>query len=90
MDWKIFIATFGTIFVAELGDKTQLTAIMMAAQSKSPWVVFLAAILALTAITLLSVLLAQVMTQYIPMEWIKKVAGAGFMLLGVLVLLDFL
>ncbi|MFW5806994.1 MAG: TMEM165/GDT1 family protein, partial [Spirochaetota bacterium] len=41
MDWKIFAATFSTIFLAELGDKTQLACILMAAKTEKPVTVFL-------------------------------------------------
>ena len=46
MDWRVFLTTFGVIFLAEMGDKTQLAAMTMAAQSKKPWAVFFAAALA--------------------------------------------
>jgi putative Ca2+/H+ antiporter (TMEM165/GDT1 family) len=56
MDWKVFLTTFGTIFLAELGDKTQLASIMMTSKTKLPWSVFIGASLALTLVTLAGVL----------------------------------
>jgi putative Ca2+/H+ antiporter (TMEM165/GDT1 family) len=88
MDWKLLLATFGTIFVAELGDKTQLACIMMAAQTRNPWTVFIGASVALVCVSLLGVLLAQVLTQCLSPYWIKKIAAAGFVLLGVLIFMD--
>ena len=41
MDWRVLLTTFGIIFLAEMGDKTQLAAMTMAAQTKKPWAVFL-------------------------------------------------
>ena len=90
MDWRILGATFGTIFIAELGDKTQLACIMMAAQSKSPWTVFLGSALALVLVSLIGVLAAQALTQVLPLDLIKKGAGLGFVILGLLVFLDVL
>ncbi len=90
MDWRTLGATFGTIFLAELGDKTQVASMMMAAQSKSPWTVFLGAALALILVTLIGILVAQALTQVLPLELIKKGAGLGFMILGLLVFLDVL
>jgi putative Ca2+/H+ antiporter (TMEM165/GDT1 family) len=55
--WAIFSSTFLTIFFAETGDKTQLATLLMSAESKSPWVVFLGAAIALIATNLISVLL---------------------------------
>ncbi|MFP4214031.1 MAG: TMEM165/GDT1 family protein [Desulfohalobiaceae bacterium] len=88
MDWKLLGLTFSTIFLAELGDKTQLACIMMAAQSCKPWQVFLGASLALVLVTLLGVLLAQLITQQISAYWIKKVSGLAFVCLGLLILLN--
>ena len=43
MDWRVFLTTFGTIFLAEMGDKTQLAAMTMAAETKKPLTVFVSA-----------------------------------------------
>jgi Ca2+/H+ antiporter, TMEM165/GDT1 family len=88
MDWKLFASTFGVILLAELGDKTQLASIMLAAESRKIWTVFLGASLALITVTLLGVLFAQIITQLVPANLIKKIASAGFILLGVLIFLD--
>ncbi len=49
MDWRVLLTTFGVIFLAEMGDKTQIAAMTMAAEKKRPWEVFIAASLALSA-----------------------------------------
>ena len=53
MDWKTILSTFGLIFLAELGDKTQLACIGMACRTRSPLAVFLGAVGALAAVTLI-------------------------------------
>lgn len=88
MDWKLVVVTFGTIFLAELGDKTQLACIFMAAKTEQPWSVFAGASLALVTVSLLGVLLAQALCQYIPGDLIKKGAALAFVLLGVLIFMD--
>lgn len=55
--WGVFSSTFLTIFVAEMGDKTQLSTLLLSAHSASPWLVFLGASLALIATSLVGVLL---------------------------------
>ncbi|ACK65159.1 protein of unknown function UPF0016 [Rippkaea orientalis PCC 8801] len=55
--WTVFSSTFLTIFLAEMGDKTQLATLLMSAQSQSPWVVFAGAAMALIATSLLGVLI---------------------------------
>jgi putative Ca2+/H+ antiporter (TMEM165/GDT1 family) len=54
--WTIFSSTFLTIFLAEMGDKTQLATLLMSAESQSPWIVFAGAALALIATSLIGVL----------------------------------
>jgi putative Ca2+/H+ antiporter (TMEM165/GDT1 family) len=87
MDWRIFLTTFGVIFLAEMGDKTQLAAMTMAAQSKKPWAVFIGSALALTAVSAIGVVLGSVIGDYVPLVWIKRVAALSFILIGVLILL---
>ncbi|ACB52141.1 hypothetical protein cce_2793 [Crocosphaera subtropica ATCC 51142] len=55
--WTVFSSTFLTIFLAEMGDKTQLATLLMSAESQSPWVVFAGAAMALIATSLLGVLI---------------------------------
>jgi putative Ca2+/H+ antiporter (TMEM165/GDT1 family) len=53
--WPVFTSTFVTIFLAEMGDKTQVATLLMTAQSQHPWLVFAGAALALIATSLLGV-----------------------------------
>ena len=55
--WTVFSSTFITIFLAEMGDKTQLVTLLMSAESQSPWIVFLGAAIALITTSLLGVLI---------------------------------
>ena len=87
MDWRVTLTTFGIIFLAELGDKTQIAAMTMAAQKKRPWEVFIGASLALAAVSAIGVLVGTALGQYLPIEWIKRVAGAAFIVIGFLVLI---
>jgi Ca2+/H+ antiporter, TMEM165/GDT1 family len=87
MDWRVMLTTFGVIFLAEMGDKTQLAAMTMAAEKKRPWEIFIAASLALTAVSAIGVIVGSALGHYLPLEWIKRVAGAAFIVIGVLVLM---
>ncbi len=88
MDWRVFLTTFGVIFLAEMGDKTQLAAMTMAAQSKRPWTVFIGSALALTAVSAIGVVVGSVVGNYIPLIWIKRAAAVAFIVIGVLILMD--
>lgn len=83
MDWKIFLTTFGTIFLAELGDKTQLATIMMTSKTKLPFSVFTGASLALCLVTLAGVLFGEGLITVIPQNILKKVAALAFIAIGV-------
>jgi len=87
MDLRVFLTTFGVIFLAEMGDKTQLAAMTMAADSKKPWAVFFGASLALAAVSLLGVLVGSLLGDYVPVIWVKRVAATAFIVIGVLMLL---
>ncbi|MGE3466805.1 MAG: TMEM165/GDT1 family protein [Pyrinomonadaceae bacterium] len=86
MDWKIFGTAFITLFLAELGDKTQLAVISMTASTESKIAVFLGASLALMTVTLLGVLFGGVLTQYVPTEWLQRIVAVAFIAIGVLML----
>ena len=87
MDWRVMLTTFGVIFLAEMGDKTQLAAMTMAAQTKRPWEVFIAASLALVAVSAIGVVVGGVVSQYVPLEWIRRVAAVLFIVIGALMLI---
>jgi putative Ca2+/H+ antiporter (TMEM165/GDT1 family) len=88
MDWRVFLTTFGVIFLAEMGDKTQLAAMTMAAQTKRPWTVFIGSALALTAVSAIGVVVGSVVGNYIPLIWVKRTAAVAFIVIGVLILMD--
>lgn len=87
MDWKIFGTAFLTLFLAELGDKTQLAVITMTSSTESKLSVFLGASLALVAVTLIGVVFGGVLSQYIPTEWLQKIVAVAFIVIGGLMLL---
>ena len=88
MDWRVMLTTFGVIFLAEMGDKTQLAAMTMSAQTKKPWAVFIGSAVALTAVSAIGVVVGGVVGNYVPLEWIKRAAAVAFIIIGVLILLN--
>ncbi|MCR4405737.1 MAG: TMEM165/GDT1 family protein [Anaerolineae bacterium] len=84
MDWKVLLSTFALLFVAELGDKTQLAVISMTCKHGKPWPVFIGATLALALVTLLGVMGGRAVSYVIPASVLTKVAAAAFVVLGVL------
>jgi putative Ca2+/H+ antiporter (TMEM165/GDT1 family) len=86
MTWKLFASTFMAIFLAELGDKTQLAAFALASGTSSRLTVFLAASLALIATTALAVMAGGLIGRYIPAIWLQRAAGVTFIVLGVVFL----
>ena len=86
MDWKIFLTVFGTIFLAELGDKTQLATLLYAAESKRTLMVFLGAASALVLSSFIAVLFGEGLTKAVPPRYLQIVAGSGFVIVGTWVL----
>ncbi|MCV6623270.1 TMEM165/GDT1 family protein [uncultured Pseudoteredinibacter sp.] len=83
MDIKVLATVFVTIFLAELGDKTQLATLLFAADKEvSKWTVFIGASLALVACAGIGVLLGQYASQYLNEKYLNLVAGAGFVIIG--------
>lgn len=86
MDWKILGTAFVTLFLAELGDKTQLAVITLTAKTDSRVAVFVGASLALVLVSLLGVLVGGVLTQLAPAEWLHRIGAVAFIVIGVLML----
>lgn len=87
MDWRVVLTTFGVIFLAEMGDKTQLAAMTLSAQTKRPWAVLIGASLALACVSAIGVVVGGLLSQYLPLEWIKRAAAIAFIVIGALILL---
>lgn len=84
MDPKLILTVFGTIFLAEIGDKTQLATVLFAArEGVSLTAVFIAASLALIAATAIGVLAGSVVSTYIDPKYLSYVAGVGFIAIGI-------
>ena len=90
MDWKLMLTTLGLLFVAELGDKTQLAVICMTAQTRQPFTVFVGAALALVIVTLLGAVFGEALATIIPTLILRKVAAGLFVVIGVLMIFDVL
>jgi len=88
MNLKLFLSTFMLIFIAELGDKTQLAAMARTADSGAKWTVFTAASTALVASTLVAVVFGHLLTKIIPEEVIKIIAASLFIIIGGYMLFD--
>jgi Ca2+/H+ antiporter, TMEM165/GDT1 family len=86
MNWKVFFTAFITLFLAELGDKTQLAVITMSANTDSRWSVFIGASLALILVTLIGILIGDLASRYIPIQWLHRIVAIAFILIGVLML----
>ena len=86
MDWKVFVSTFTAIFIAELGDKTQLAALSLSAESRARMAVFFGSAVALIATSAIAVLAGDLVSRAIPPVWIRRIAGAVFVVLGVLMI----
>lgn len=86
MDLRLFASTFALIFLAELGDKTQLATLTLAASGQSRWLVFLGAASALVLTSAIAVLAGEGIARVVPEVWLHRVAGVGFLALGVLYL----
>ena len=83
MDWKIFATVFGTVFLAELGDKTQLATLLFASRSATAlWTVFFAASAALVLTSALGVVGGAVLSNYVSPKYLSYAAGIGFILIG--------
>ena len=84
MDLKLVVTVFTTVFLAELGDKTQLSTMLFASSADhSKWAVFIGAALALVLSTGLGVFAGQLVGARINPQWLARIAGLGFIAVGV-------
>jgi len=84
---KAFLAAFVTVFLAEIGDKTQLATMLLAAKSSSRALVFAGAALALVLTSALGVLAGTLIGEHIPVKIIRYASGSLFILIGIAILL---
>jgi putative Ca2+/H+ antiporter (TMEM165/GDT1 family) len=86
MNWTLFFTTFVTIFLAELGDKTQFAAIAASSEADSTKEVLLAVVLALSIAGVIGVLLGKVLAHFINPEIMRYVSGSLFIVVGLWVI----
>jgi putative Ca2+/H+ antiporter (TMEM165/GDT1 family) len=89
MEYKVLVTVFAAVFIAELGDKTQLATLLFAADKEvSKLTVFFGASLALIVATAIGVLAGGAISQYISEKSLNYLAGAGFILIGMWTLIS--
>lgn len=87
MDWRVFLTVFGAVFVAELGDKTQLATMLFATdKAVSKYTVFFAASAALVVASALGVLAGYLLSEHINEKHLRYIAGVAFIGIGVFTL----
>lgn len=85
---KIFITAFITIFLAELGDKTQIATLLFATnKNHSKLIIFLGAALALITASAVSVFLGNILSDFLDERTLKIIGGIGFLIVGIWTLL---
>ena len=87
MDWKLLATTFGIVFLAELGDKTQLAALALAGRTGRPTTVFLGASAALVVVTLLGVAGGALLRKVVPEKVMSVVSAILFLAVGAFLLI---
>ncbi len=87
MELKLFIMTFVSVFLADLGDKTQLAIVGFAASGKSPWIVFLGSACALILTSLLGVIVGASLQKILPVRTVHIISGIIFIGIGILLII---
>lgn len=79
----MFLTVFGTVFLAELGDKTQLATVLFASRTTvSLWIIFIAAAAALVLTSAIGVAAGALISQYLNPKYLSYAAGIGFIAIG--------
>lgn len=83
MDWKVFATVFAAVFIAEVGDKTQLATMLFAAdKAVNKYTVFMASSAALVLASAIGVLAGSLLANFISQKVLLHIAGTGFILIG--------
>jgi putative Ca2+/H+ antiporter (TMEM165/GDT1 family) len=82
MDWKLVATTFAAVFIAELGDKTQLATLSFATAGTSRWSVFIGAALALISTTAIAVVAGEALSRFVSPRLLQRGAGVLFLVIG--------
>ncbi|SKA97469.1 Uncharacterized protein family UPF0016 [Caloramator quimbayensis] len=85
---KIILTTFFLVFIAELGDKTQITTMLLSADTSSKFAVFIGSALALICSSFIGVMLGSIINKYIPPNIIQLASAVAFIIIGVLLLFN--
>lgn len=84
MSWRVFFSVFTTVFLAEIGDKTQLATMLFAAdRDVNKWIVFAGAALALVLAAGIGVLVGAQVERFVKPSTLKIIAGIGFIAIGI-------
>ncbi len=86
MDWKLLATIFAAVFIAELGDKTQLATLSFAASASSRWPVFLGSVAALICTSAIAVFAGEAITKVISPRMLQRAAGILFLAIGAWIL----
>lgn len=84
MDWRLLLMTFGSVFLAELGDKTQLATLCFATGKNTFVPVFVGSSLALVTSSLLACIIGSALSRVLPVRWVQMGAGLLFIVIGAL------
>ncbi len=87
MDWKLLLTVFGTVFLAEIGDKTQLATMLYAAGDGRKLTVFIGSATALVVASAIGVLAGAALSRFVQGRTLSVLAGIGFIAVGVWVLI---
>lgn len=88
MELKVFVTVFISVFIAELGDKTQLATMLFAADKEvSKWTVFWGASVALVVASAIGVLAGALLSEFINPKYLSYLAGTGFIVIGVVTMI---
>jgi putative Ca2+/H+ antiporter (TMEM165/GDT1 family) len=82
MDWRLVATTFAAVFIAELGDKTQLATLSFATAGTSRWSVFIGAALALISTTAIAVVAGEALSRFVSPRLLQRGAGVLFVVIG--------